>query len=186
MSSNKNFKSVNQAKGLKVGDAILDFSAIDVFGKTHTLSSLTRKGKVVIIFIRGQWCPFCNKHLKELQEQFHQIYKKDASVVVVTPEKSEFIKKTIKKTGAKFTILYDENYKIADVFDVLFRPGRMMRFIYNTILGAKLKESHSDDSEQLPIPATFIISKEMKVTWRHFDPDYKKRSKMADILANLT
>jgi hypothetical protein len=60
-----------------------------------------------------------------------------------------------------------------------------MRFIYNNVLGAKLKESHSDNSEQLPIPATFIISKEMKVIWRHFDPDYKKRSKMIDILANL-
>jgi peroxiredoxin len=185
MSSNKNFKSVNQAKGLNVGTTVSDFSAKDIFDKPHTLNSLTQKGNVVVIFIRGQWCPFCNKHLKELQEQFHQIYEKGASVVVVTPEKSEFIKKTIKKTGAEFTILYDENYKIAEAFDVLFRPNGMMRFMYNAVLGAKLKETHSDDSEQLPIPATFIISKEMKVTWRHFEPDYKKRSKMADILSNL-
>jgi len=120
-----------------------------------------------------------------LQEQFHKIYEKGASVVVVTPEKSEFIKKTIKKTGAEFTILFDENYKIAEAFDVLFLPNKITRVMYNNVLGAKLKESHSDNSEQLPIPATFIISKEMKVTWRHFDPDYKKRSKMADILANL-
>lgn len=185
MSSNKNLKSVTQAKGLNIGATVTDFSAKDIFEKTYTLSNLTQNGNVVVIFIRGQWCPFCNKHLKELQEQFHKIYEKGASVVVVTPEKSEFIKKTIKKTGAEFTILYDENYKIAKAFDVLFLPNKMMRVMYNTVLGAKLKESHSDSSEQLPIPATFIISKEMKVTWRHFDPDYKKRSKMADILANL-
>lgn len=185
MNSNKNFKSVTQAKGLKVGAIVSDFSAKDIFDKTFTLSNLVQTGNVVIIFIRGQWCPFCNKHLKELQNQFHKIYEKGASVVVVTPEKSEFIKETIKKTGAEFTILYDEDYKIAKAFDVLFLPSKMMRVMYNTALGAKLKESHSDDSEQLPIPATFIISKEMKVIWRHFDPDYKKRSKMADILENL-
>lgn len=185
MSSNKNFKSVTQAKGLKVGALVADFIAKDIFDKTYTLSAALKNGNVVLIFIRGQWCPFCNKHLKELQEQFHQIYEKGASVVVVTPEKSEFIKKTIEKTGAEFTILYDEDYKIAKAFDVLFLPNKMMRMMYNTVLGAKLKESHSDDTEQLPIPATFIISKEMKVIWRHFDPDYKKRSKMADILSKL-
>lgn len=185
MNANKNFKSVTQAKGLKVGETVTDFLAKDIFEKAYTLSNLTQNGNVVVIFIRGQWCPFCNKHLKELQEQFHKIYEKGASVVVVTPEKSEFIKKTIKKTGAEFTILFDENYKIAEAFDVLFLPNKITRVMYNNVLGAKLKESHSDNSEQLPIPATFIISKEMKVTWRHFDPDYKKRSKMADILANL-
>lgn len=185
MSSNKNLKSVKQAKGLEVGESVTDFSSKDIFDKTHTLSNLIKNGNVVLIFIRGQWCPFCNKHLKALQEQFYQIYDKGASVVVVTPEKSEFIKSTIEKTGAEFTILYDEDYKIAKAFDVLFLPNKMMRVMYNTVLGAKLKESHSDDTEQLPIPATFIISKEMKVKWRHFDPDYKNRSKMENILANL-
>lgn len=185
MNTNKNLKSVTQSKGLNVGSKVANFTAKDIFEKTHSLSNLTQKGKVVVIFIRGQWCPFCNKHLKVLQEQFHKIYEKGASVVVVTPEKSEFIKKTIEKTGAEFTILYDKNYQIAKAFDVLFLPNKMMRIMYNTVLGAKLKESHSDSSEQLPIPATFIISKEMKVVWRHFDPDYKNRSKMADILANL-
>lgn len=185
MNSNIIFKTVNQAKGLSVGSIVKNFSAIDIFGKPHTLSNLTQKGNVVVIFIRGQWCPFCNKHLKELQKQFHKIYEKGSSVVVVTPEKSEFIKKTIEKTGAKFTILYDENHKIAKAFDVLFRPSRVMRFMYNTVLGAKLKESHSNDSEQLSIPATYIISKEMKVIWLHFDSDYKKRSKINSIIENL-
>lgn len=185
MSTNKNFKSVNQAKGLQVGATVPDFSAEDIFNKTFKLSNALKNGSLVLIFIRGQWCPFCNKHLKVLQDQFHKIYAKGASVIVVTPEKSEFIKKTIEKTRAEFTILYDEDYKIAEAFDVLFLPNKITRVMYNTVLGAKLKESHSDDSERLPIPATFIISKEMKVTWRHFDPDYKKRSKMADILDNL-
>ncbi|MFK5957397.1 MAG: peroxiredoxin-like family protein [Lutibacter sp.] len=185
MSTDNPIKPLKQVKGLKVGKIVTDFSSKDIFGKTHTLSNLTKNGYVVLIFIRGQWCPFCNKHLKTLQKQFYKIYEKGVSVVVVTPEKSEFIKKTIKKTSAEFTILYDEDYKIAKAFDVLFLPNKMMRVVYNTVLGAKLKESHSDASEQLPIPATFIISKKMKVKWRHFNPDYKKRSKIEDILINL-
>ncbi len=185
MNSNTILKTVNQAKGLSVGSIVKDFLAKDIFDETFKLSDSLQNGNVVLIFIRGQWCPFCNRYLRDLQKQFHEIYEKGASVVVVTPEKSEFIKKTIEKTGAEFTIIYDENYKIAEAFDVLFLPNRVMRFMYNTVLGAKLKESHTDNSEQLPIPATYIISKEMRVKWRHFDPDYKKRSKMTDILENL-
>lgn len=176
---------MKQVKGLNIGASVPDFTAKDIYDQTYTLSDSIQNKNVVLIFIRGQWCPICNQHLRYLQKQFKHIYKKGGSVVVITPEKSEFIKKTIEKTGAEFTILYDDNYKIAEAFDVLFRPNSMYRFMYNAILGAKLKESHSDDSEQLPIPATFIISQEMKVKWRHFDSDYKKRSKISDILDNL-
>jgi peroxiredoxin len=185
MNSITNFKSINEAKGLKIGSLVLNFSAKDIFDQSYTLSDALQNGSVVLIFIRGQWCPFCNRHLRKLQQQFKFIYEKGASVVVITPEKSEFIKKTIAKTGAEFPILYDKDYKIAESFDVLFRPKRTIRLMYNTVLGAKLKESHSNGTEQLPIPATFIISRDFKVKWRHFNPDYKKRSKIQDILENL-
>lgn len=178
----KNIKEVN---GLEVGEISPNFTALDIYGSKFTLADLLDKGEVVLIFIRGQWCPFCNKHLKEIQENLPLIYQKGASVVVVSPEKSEFIKKTIEKTGAEFTILYDEDYKIATAYDVIFKPKAMLRLMYNTILGAKLKESHSDQSEQLPVPATFIISEDGKIKWRHFNPDYKKRSQINDILKNL-
>jgi len=185
MNSITNFKTINEAKGLKVGSLVLNFSAKDIFNKTYTLSDSLQNGNVVLIFIRGQWCPFCNMHLRKLQQQFKLLNKEGSSVVVITPEKSEFIKKTIAKTSAEFTILYDEDYKIATSFDVLFLPKNVTRLMYNTVLCAKLKESHSDDTEQLPIPATFIISRDFKVKWRHFNPDYKKRSKISDILDNL-
>ena len=61
-----------------------------------------------------------------------------------------------------------------------------MRFILLLfILGAKLKKTHSDDTQRLPIPATYIIVKDGIIKWRHFNPDYKQRSSIDDILNNL-
>lgn len=179
------FKTVKEAKGLNVGKKLNTFVGEDIFGNKISLSELLKDKPVVVIFIRGQWCPICNKHLKTLQKNLPKIYDKGANVVVVSPEKSEFIKRTIEKTGAEFTIIYDEGYKISNQFDVTFVPDGMSKFMYNTILGAKLKQSHSDDTERLPIPATFIIDKNQVIVWRHFDPDYKKRSTMAEIIANI-
>nr|WP_315166398.1 peroxiredoxin family protein [uncultured Flavobacterium sp.] len=178
-------KKIKEVNGLKVGEIAPNFTASDIYDNKYILSDALSKGEVVLIFIRGQWCPFCNKHLKEIQENLPSIYKKGATVVVVSPEKSEFIKKTIEKTGAEFTVLYDKDYTIAKAYDVLFKPKAILRTMYNVVLGAKLKESHSDDSEQLPVPATFIVSKDGKVKWRQFNPNYTKRSQINDILDNL-
>jgi len=178
-------KKIKEVSGLQIGALAPNFNALNIYDESYSLSKALSKGEVVLIFIRGQWCPFCNKHLKEIQDNLSLIYKKGASVVVVSPEKSEFIKKTILKTAAEFTILYDQDYKIATAYDVLYKPTTMHRVMYNMILGAKLKESHSDDSELLPVPATYIISKEGKIKWRQFNPDYKKRAQVKDILKNL-
>lgn len=137
-----------------------------------------------MIFYRGFWCPVCNRHLGKIQDSLKLITEKGAVVIAVSPEKPEFLDKMSEKTGAQFTLLYDEDYKIADAYDVTFKPTSIEIFSYNFV-GAKLKETHSDDSQRLPIPATYIISQDGKIAWRQFDPNYKNRSTVNDILMAL-
>ncbi|MBI2279811.1 MAG: AhpC/TSA family protein [Bacteroidetes bacterium] len=178
-------KTVNNAKGLEVGHVVENFTAIGVNNNSFSLEKTLEKGPVVLIFIRGQWCPVCNRHMNTIQDSLKYIQEKGAQVVVISPEKPEYIEKTIEKSKAEFIILYDEGQKISDYFDVTFNPDGKTKTIYNTVLGAKLKESHTDDSERLPIPATFIIGSDKKIIWRQFDPDYKNRSTVKDILDHL-
>lgn len=180
-----NLKTVNDAKGLEVGHVVENFTAIDVNNNPFSLEKGLESGPVVLIFIRGQWCPVCNRHMNTIQDSLKYIQEKGAQVVVISPEKPEFIEKTIEKSKAEFTVLYDEGQKISDYFDVTFNPDGKTKMMYNTVLGAKLKESHTDDSERLPIPATFIIDKNKKIIWRQFDPDYKNRSTVKDIIEAL-
>ncbi len=180
-----NLKTVNDAKGLEVGHVVENFTAVDVNNNTFSLEKTLEKGHVVLIFIRGQWCPVCNRHMNTIQDSLKYIQEKGAQVVVISPEKPEYIEKTIEKSKAEFTVLYDDGQKISDYFDVTFNPDAKTKLIYNTMLGAKLKESHTDDSERLPIPATFIIGLDKKIIWRQFDPDYKNRSIVKEIIEAL-
>jgi len=179
------YKTVKEAKGLQVGETVKDFSAVDLHDSTFTLSEALKKGPVVVIFYRGQWCPVCNKHLSHLQDSLQLIYEKGATVIAVSPEQSEFLKRTAEKTHASFSLLYDEGYKISDLFDVTFKPDTMTTIMYNTLLGANLKKANTDDSQRLPIPATFIIGTDGKIVWRHFDPNYKNRSTTKQIIENI-
>lgn len=179
------YKTVEQAKGLNVGDKAPIFKALNQDSVIYKLSDELKKGPVVLIFYRGNWCPICNKHLSSIQDSLQLIYDKGASVIAISPEKPEFLSKMSEKSGAKFNLLYDENYKISDAYDVTFLPDKKQLAIYNTMLNANLEKTHSDNSERLPIPATFIINKEGKIIWRQFDPNYKNRSHVSDILKQL-
>ena len=178
-------KTVKESYGLSVGNQVTNFQGTDQEGNIIQLSELLKGGKVVVVFYRGQWCPYCIPHLRKLQYGLMDIIGKGASILIITPERQENIQKTILKTSITIPILYDENYKIMEIFDVAFVPGKGLRVMYNTMLRADLKHSQSDDSQTLPVPATFIIDTDSRIIWRHFDRDYKKRASIKEILNQL-
>lgn len=179
------FRKAKEAKGLSVGEQVMNFQAVDLHGEIFDLQQALEKGPLVLIFYRGHWCPICNEQLKKLENNLKKVYDKGAHLVAVSPERSKFLAQTAEKTDVSFRLLYDEDYKISKLFDVLFKPSKLHTVLYNTLLGANLKEAHSDESGQLPIPATFILDTTGTIVWRHFDPDYKKRSSIKDILEHI-
>jgi peroxiredoxin len=181
----QNTRSADEANGLPVGVTAPNFQAIDADSVTFELTEALKTGPVVVIFYRGQWCPICNKHLGAVQDSLKLITDRGATVVAVSPQKPEYLDKMAKKSGAAFRLLYDEGYAVADAYDVTFTPGKKQLFMYNTLLNGNLKEAHSDDSQRLPIPATYIISSKGDIVWRQFDPDYHNRSTVQEILENL-
>lgn len=178
----QDYKTVDEAKGLPIGATAPNFSAKDAHEHEFSLQNALKNGPVVIIFYRGHWCPICNKHLSKVQDSLSLISNTGASVIAISPEKPELLLEMEEKTKAEFTLLYDEGYKIAQAFDVTFLPNKSELFKYNTFLRADLEEAHSDDSQRLPIPATFIINQDGIVVWRQFDPNYMNRSSVKDIL----
>jgi len=179
-------RSVNDAQGLNIGVDAPFFRALDADSNEFSLSETLQEQPVVLIFYRGFWCPVCNKHLGSMQDSLKLIEDMGAKVIAISPENPEYLDKMAQKTGAEFTLLYDEDYKIADAYDVTFKPTSMQLFTYNTLLGGKLKKTHSDESQKLPIPATFIINQKGIIVWRQFNPDYKKRASVDDILKALS
>ena len=179
----KETPTLDEVKGKMVGETISDFTAKDQFEKTFSLSQ--EKKKTVLAFIRGQWCPYCNKYIESLQNLAPELQSKNTRLVIISPEKPEFIAKTISKTKTAYSVLYDENYKIAELFDVLYTPEKKTTDFYEKHLGDDFKKSRSDESGRLPVSATYILDENQKIIWRHFSPDYKERASLEDILKQL-
>ncbi len=178
-------RKAKDAEGLHTGMKAPLFEALDADSSMFSLTEQLRETPVVLIFYRGFWCPVCNKHLANIQDSLKLIETAGAKVIAVSPEKPLYLEDMAEQSGAEFTLLYDANYEIADAYDVSFKPSAFTRFTYNTFAGANMKETHSDESQQLPIPATYIINNKGVIVWRHFNPDYKKRASVKEILKAL-
>jgi peroxiredoxin len=171
-------------EGLFIDSKAPDFHAKDQHGEEIHLKDLLKKGKVVLVFYRGQWSPYCNKELKRLEDSLQLIKDKGATLVAVSPEKPENILKTIEKTKAEYSILCDEGLKIMKAYDVAFEvPGNLLTSYKNA--GLDIEANNGTNGKWLPVPAVYIIDKESTVTYRFFEPDYKKRVSVLEILANL-
>lgn len=179
-----NLNAQEAPEGLFINSKAPDFKAQNQYKNEVHLKDVVKKGKVVLVFYRGQWCPFCNRYLKKLEDSLQLIIEKGATLIAVTPEKPESISKTIENTKAEYSILYDEGLKIMKAYDVEYEvPENTLTRYRNT--GIDLIENNGKNGNYLPIPATYIIDKELNITYRFFDPDYKKRPSVKEILDNL-
>ncbi|MEI6854029.1 MAG: peroxiredoxin-like family protein [Bacteroidota bacterium] len=160
------------------------FEAMDDSGQKVSLQQLLLKGPVVVSFYRGQWCPYCNRHMSNLQDSLSFITALGASLVAITPEKNEEISKTISKTGASFSIIYDEGHKIMDAYKVTFKVDGFKNLLHFAE-GVNINKASGNTDNVLPVPATYIIAPDGSIIGRHFDTDYTVRMPVKDILKVL-
>ena len=170
--------------GLKVGDKAPNIVSKDNTGKAFDLKSQLKKGDVVVVFYRGQWCPFCNKQLGHLNDSLSQIMAKGATVVAVSPETMENVAKTVTKTKASFPIIPDENLAIMKAYQVNFAVDSVTQTKYKAY-GIDFGQANGTNGANLPVPATFIVGKDGNIKYAFFNPDYRKRPSIQEILDHL-
>lgn len=171
-------------EGLFINSKAPDFKLKDQSGVELSLKEMRKKGPVVVLFYRGNWCPFCNRELKAFQDSLGLIQTKGAQVVAITPETKEGIDSTISKTGAIFPILHDEDMKVASAYQVAFTVDDRTVSRYK-MAGIDLAKNNGQKAAMLPIPAVYIINREGSVTFRYFDENYRNRVSVKEILKNI-
>lgn len=172
------------ASALAVGTVAPIFIAKDAGGREVNLQKLLKKGPVVLYFYRGQWCPYCNKQLSQLQDSLTMLTAKGAQVVVVSPETQENIGKTVTKTRASFPIVHDANFAIMKAYHTAFNVQPEVVTKYKGF-GVDLLAANGADAAVLPVPATYIIGKDGKIKYAYFNTDYTRRVSVREVAAAL-
>jgi peroxiredoxin len=172
-------------EGLFINSKAADFKAVDQYGNEIRLKDVLKDSLVVLIFYRGQWCPYCNRQLKKLEDSLQLIKEKGARLIAVSPEKPSSISKTIEKTKASYSVLHDKEMKIMKAYGVAFEVDEKTVSRYKNAEIDLAETNGQKDKVYLPVPAVYIISKEGTILYRYFDSDYKKRPSVQEIIDNL-
>jgi peroxiredoxin len=170
--------------GLKVGDKAPMFMTMDADGNKVSLEDMLKKGEVVVQFYRGQWCPYCNKQLSQMNDSMQMIKDKGANVLLVTPETKEGVGKTKMKTKVKFAIVSDSGMTIMKAYKVNFMLDAETVTKYKGY-GIDLNAANGANGNNLPVPATYVIGKDGMIKYVYFNVNYSQRASVKDILAAL-
>jgi peroxiredoxin len=173
-------------EGLFINSKAPDFKGKDQNGTELNLKDMRKQGPVVLVFYRGYWCPYCNKYLKALEDSLELFKEKGAQLVAITLEKDSGVTKTIEKTKAAYSIITDEDAKIMNAYHVIYKVDDKIVSRYKMAnIDLAVNNGQRPDAVYLPIPAVYIIGKDGEIKYRFFEPDYKKRASVREILENL-
>ncbi|AMR26759.1 hypothetical protein A0257_06300 [Hymenobacter psoromatis] len=172
------------ASALAVGTVAPAFKGQDAAGRPVELRQLLKKGPVVLYFYRGQWCPYCNKQLSQLQDSLQTLTSKGAQVVVITPELPTNIDKTVAKTKLSIPIVHDQDFAIMKAYKTAFTVDDATAQKYQGF-GVDLKAANGATTNVLPVPATYVIGRDGKIQYAFFNPDYRHRASVRAVAQAL-
>ncbi len=174
--------SQEEVSKIKVGDLSPTFSFTDANGESQSLSDALSKGSILLVFYRGEWCPYCTKYLSQLSEAEDLFSEKGILIMAVSAENGESLENMKVKSKSNFQFISDQGYELMTSFNVEYLvPTKMVEKLASN--GIDLAESHGADEPMLPIPATFLIDQNGIIQYVHYDTDYKKRPDVNDILS---
>ena len=172
--------SANFARPLSKGALTPDATVQTPDGKAVSLKAALGGKPTVLIFFRGGWCPFCTRHLSELNEARADLAALGYEMVAVTADPPEALPGVADKNNLGYTLLSDARMQAAEAFGLAFKvdDATLKKYReYNIKLTAK-----KGDDYWLPVPAVFLVGVDGKIQFAHANPDYKARLSKDDLL----
>ena len=173
-------------EGIAVGEAAPSIEVTAHSGEHFILKEELDKGPVVLVFYRGNWCPYCSRYLAELDDAFEEVKSLGAQIVGVSPECAEQLLITHEElTGGSITLLYDKDNAIMHNYDVAYEVTDTYADKVEKKNDIDLNDHNEQEKLILPVAATYVINQDGMVSFRHFDLDYSQRAKISEIITAL-
>jgi peroxiredoxin len=172
------------AQAPRAGDPAPTFTLPDARGGEVSLRRLLVDGPVVLVFYRGQWCPYCDLTLRAYQELLPRIHALGAELVAISPQIPDESLSTAEKKNLAFSVLSDVGNRVARRYGLVFQVPAGLDLLHKGF-GVDLARSNGDASNELPVPGVFIVARDGRVAFGWSNADYRERLEPAVVLQRL-
>jgi|SRR5215467_1025979 len=168
-------------KALPVGVTIPSFELSDHDGKRVSSRDLLSKGKLILCFIRGRWCPFCVGQMEAMNAIAPEIQAAGATLMAITPQIQKQAYFMHDQHKFRFPLLVDAHNDVARQFGLVYRVPDEQQVIYRRTF-VNLPLVNGDESWELPIPATYALDRDGRILFTSVNEDYMKRPEPREVL----
>lgn len=156
------FLNARPSNRLTVGKAVPKFSASRFDGSRIDSATLFQR-PCVVVFYRGNWCPFCVAQVKELAARYQDIADKGLDLVFISPQPQKKSLALSKRFGIQAKFLVDEGNAAARALGLASEFGIPTGF-----------QALGYDSETV-MPTVLIVDAGGRLVWADQTNNYRVR-----------
>lgn len=174
------------AATITAGTPLPDAELLDVHGKPTTLTSARDGRPAVIVFYRGEWCPYCNLTLRTYQAELQpRLAELGFALIAISPRAPDGALTMQEKHELTFTVLSDPGAALIRAVGVLTEPSADVRAA-QLDLGLDVAAGNADGTCAMPMPTVLVVDADGIVRWVDVHPDYTTRTEVSEILTAVT
>ncbi|KGJ92685.1 peroxiredoxin family protein [Colwellia psychrerythraea] len=155
--------------GPTIGEQAPKISVLNTQEQAVNIKELSGERGLIILFFRSaDWCPFCKKHLIELNEHAEQFTKLGYGLAAISYDNTDILTTFADQKNISYPLLSDQKVQTMQAYSIVnseYVPG--------------------SDHYGIPYPGVVVIDSQGNVIHKHFFKGYKKRVKFADLYQQL-
>ncbi|MEL7537363.1 MAG: redoxin domain-containing protein [Pseudomonadota bacterium] len=156
---------------LAAGNPFPPMQLADDHGNPVSVSS-ERDTALVLIFLRGGWCPFCTSQVEQLTASYREITEHNAELVFVTPKPLDTTRRVAEVFGVDFTFWVDQDLKLA----------RELGIYHPDAVPERFREKFGADAFR---PASVIVDRAGIIRFARVAPDVRTRPDPKELVSVL-
>jgi len=169
LSSNTFAKNISIDVGPAINKQAPAIKVINTERQNASIEKLSKNNGLIILFFRSaDWCPYCKKHLIELNEHAKQFTQLGYGLAAISYDSADILQSFAVQQSISYPLLSDQKVQTMHAYNIV-----------NT------QYVQGDDHYGIPYPGVVVIDKTGKVMHKHFFKGYKKRVKFSALYQQL-
>lgn len=136
---------------VQVGMSAPDFELKDQDGTPVRLSQFRDRHPVLLVFVRGDWCPGCHMLLRTYEQHRMRFLERQVHVLGIGPDDIRVNKAMVERLGVSYHMLSDDGQRIAGRYGIIYNNPSI--------------EIGLDYAQGIPLPAAFLVDMDGQVRY---------------------
>lgn len=146
---------------LEVGSPLPPFALTAVDGTATTSAALMTEPHV-ILFFRGNWCPFCMAQVKQIAAEYRQLDERGVRVALISPQRAADTEELAQRFDVPMSFYADVDGQAARALDLVQAGGTPLIFAAGT-------------NGDTVVPTVVITRADGTVAWIHHADNHRLR-----------